>query len=92
MISRSRLLDDLQQVYPGLPGFQMISRCDFQMILQVLIAWRILDLEDLDSLEDHSLEDTWNTWRSSENPIYLEEDLEYHLKIAPADHLKTWKT
>ena len=22
--------------YPGLPGFQMISRCDFQMILQVL--------------------------------------------------------
>jgi hypothetical protein len=35
---------------------------------------------------------TWNTWRSSENPISLEEDLEYHLKIAPADHLKTWKT
>ena len=26
----------LQQVYPGLPGFQMIYRCDFQMILQVL--------------------------------------------------------
>ena len=42
--------------------------------------------------EYHSLEDTWSTWRSSENPIYLEEDLEYHLKIAPADHLKTWKT
>ena len=56
------------------------------------IAWRILDLEDLDSLEDHSLKDTWSTWRSSENPRYLEEDLEYHLTIAPADHLKTWKT
>ena len=36
MISSSRLSDDLQQVYPGLPGFQMISRCDFQMILLVL--------------------------------------------------------
>ena len=36
MISSSRLSDDLQQVYPGLRGFQRISGCDFQMILQVL--------------------------------------------------------